>query len=292
MPEDGYQRAPRGFTPAQREQFDRDGFLMVENALSDDAIDRILGVIQRISAADPKYDPTKMYSPDNVVEKDPVFAELIDYPPHIGFMYDLYGELLKLHLSQFMLRPRGSWYNFWHPDGGRAVPYGVFAPQQPLVCKVSYWLTDIPRPKMGNLVMMPGSHRKQYLDHYDTHDSVPGEHIVCVKRGTMTLMNANTWHRVEPNESDVTRKNIFYAYCVAWMCPQDRFQNDPEWLKTLTRERRIIMRSYRYPYDNAKPPAEDFPLYLDRDTGLDRDPGVYQDHVLLNRRKRKVAHER
>ena len=41
-----------------------------------------------------------------------------------------------------------------------------------------------------------------------------------------------------------------------------------------------------------KPPLEDFPLFLDRDTGLDHDPGRYQDYVNLARRKRMTAIEK
>ena len=52
------------------------------------------------------------------------------------------------------------------------------------------------------------------------------------------------------------------------------------------------MRSYDYPYSNCKPPEEDFPLYLERGTGLDRDPGTHKDHVSLGRRKRKTKFER
>jgi hypothetical protein len=144
---------------------------------------------------------------------------------------------------------------------------------------------------MGNLVVLPGSHHRQYLDQYETDDAIPGEHIVCAKAGDMTVMHCSCWHRVEPNESDVLRKNFFFAYCPAWLVAQDRYTSDPAWLETLTRERRILMRSYAYPYANAKPPAEDFPLFLDRDTGADRDAGAYHGRVSLDRRKRRVAHE-
>ena len=43
----------------------------------------------------------------NIVERDPVFANLIDNERHVGYAYDLFGELLKLHQSQFFLRPPG-----------------------------------------------------------------------------------------------------------------------------------------------------------------------------------------
>jgi hypothetical protein len=248
--------------------------------------------IDRVAEASPRYKKGETFSAENIVEKDPVFTGLIDHPRHVGYAYDLFGELLKLHQSQFFLRPPGGGnYNIWHPDGARALPYGVFSPKLPLQIKIGYWLTDLPRPKMGNLVVFPGSHREQYMDAYDTHESVPGEQVVCVRKGTMTVMHSSIWHRVEPNESDVTRYNIFIAYCPAWVTPADRLQSNPEWLKTLNREQRIIMRSYSHAYHNAKPPAEDFPLFLDRETGLDRDGGVYRDHVQLHRRKRKIMAE-
>ena len=68
--------------------------------------------------------------------------------------------------------------------------------------------------------------------------------------------------------------------------------SDPAWLETLNREQRIIMRSYDNAYSNAKPPAYDFPLFLDRETGLDRDPNAYRDDVKLHRRKRRTRAER
>ena len=144
---------------------------------------------------------------------------------------------------------------------------------------------------MGNLVVLPGSHRQQYMDGYDTHNSVSGEMIVCPRKGTMTVMHSSIWHRVEPNESDVVRYNIFVAYCPSWVTSADRFHSSPKWLETLNREQRIIMRSYSHAYHNAKPPASEFPLFLDRETGADADAGTYLDHVQLHRRKRQTMHE-
>jgi hypothetical protein len=120
MPESEYRIAPPGFTPEQRAQFDRDGYLTIENALSEEEIERYLEVIDRLIAADPKFDPGKFYAREHIVELDPVFSELIDHPRHVGFAYDLFGELLKLHISQFFVRPKGGWHNLWHPDGARA----------------------------------------------------------------------------------------------------------------------------------------------------------------------------
>ena len=292
MPAPQYRVAPPGFTPEEREFFDREGYLFLPTRLTDEEIGRYIEVIDRQIQDDPKFSPDKFFARENIVEKDPVFTELIDHPRHVGYVYDFYGELLKMHLSQFFVRPKGGDHNRWHPDGARAVPYQVFSPDLPCQIKVAYWLTDVPRPGMGNIVIRPGSQRQQYFDHYDTHDSVADELVVCVPRGTIMLMNCNVWHRVEPNQSDTVRKNIFLAYCPSWIVAGDRLQNDPAWLQTIGREQRIIMRSYTHAYDHTKPPAADFPLFLDRDTGLDHDPGKYGDHVAVGRRKRLLAHEK
>ncbi|MBV9469643.1 MAG: phytanoyl-CoA dioxygenase family protein [Abitibacteriaceae bacterium] len=292
MSENGYRVAPPGFTPTQREFFDREGYLVLEDALSEEEVGRYLEAIDRCIADDPKFAPDKFYARENIVELDRVFTALIDHPRHVGFVYDFYGELLKLHISQFFIRPHGGTYNLWHPDGARAVPYGVFAPHLPLQIKIGLWLTDLPQPKMGNIVIRPRSQHEQYFEHYDTSNSVPDEKVLCLRRGTMTLLNCNVWHRVEPNESDVVRKNIFLAYCPSWVVAADHFHSNAEWLQTLNREQRIIMRNYSYAYDHTKPPKEDFPLFLDRDTSLDHDPGLYGEHVAMHRRKRKVTHEK
>ena len=293
MTDSQYRLAPPGFSDEEWEIFERDGMLFFEDALDQNTIDELTAAIDRVCQSSPRFEAGQTFGCQNIVERDPAFAALIDRPSHVGYAYDLFGELLKLHQSQFFIRPPGGErYNIWHPDGARAVPYGTFSPELPLQIKIGFWLTDLPEAKMGNLVVLPGSHREQYIDEYDSHEPIDGEQVVTLKKGTMTLMHSSIWHRVEPNDSDVVRKNIFYAYCPAWLTPADRVLSDPAWLETLNREQRIIMRSYDNAYSNAKPPASDFPLFLDRETGLDRNPDAYRDDVKLHRRKRRTWAER
>ena len=291
MSQTAYQKAPPGFTPEQWQRFDRDGYLLLENALTPDEVALYVETIDRVAARHPEYRPGKPFTPwSGIAHLDPHLTELIDHPRHVGYAYDLYGELLKLHNSQCFMRPPGKSGTKWHNDGARAVPYRVYASEIPLQLKVAYWLTDLPREKMGNLVVAPGSHKSQSFPAYTKPVDVPGQVPVCVPAGTMMLINGNLFHTVQDNESEVTRYNLFYTYCPSWVCEADRLCCDEAWLATLTREQRIIMRSYRHPYDRTKPPAEDFPLYLDRETGLDHDPDADLD-VPLAIRKRRTAVE-
>lgn len=279
--------APRGFSGEQRAQFDREGILVLPGAIDADDVARYRDAVDRITGTH-DVERYPMFIKENVVELDRALEELIDHERHVGFVYDLFGEQLMLHSSQVFVRggPSGPG-NQWHPDGPRAVPYGVFT-SRPVQVKIAYWLTDVPTPGMANLVVRPGSQRDEYFDGYDTWEPASDELVLCPSAGDMLIMNGGVWHRVEANETDVVRKNIFITYCPSWIVPGDRYTSDEAWLQTLPRERRIIMRSYAYPYQHAKPPAEDFPLYLDRDTGDDHDRDAYRDHVALERRKRRL----
>ena len=291
MTDDGLRVAPRGFTDEQWQEFQEQGLVRIENALSPDEIGHYLAAVDRVAAADPSYRPGRSLRKENAVELDPAIAELIDHDRHVGYVYDVFGEMLKLLRSDLRIRARGTERNAWHPDSPRALPYQVFSPELPLRMSVGYWLTDLPAPRMGNFVYVPGSHRSQHLEQYHTHDSAPGEEILCVQAGTLTIYNGNLWHRVEPNETDVERKNFFLSYCPSWVTAGDHYFSDDEWLATLTREQRIIMRSYRHPHGLTNPDAEDFPLFLDRETGADSDPNP-QANVPLRIRKRTTAAEK
>ena len=69
MPEQTYRIAPPGFTPEQWETFMEEGFLVIEDALSEDEIGYYLEAIDRCAAADPKFNSEKFYGPGNVVER-------------------------------------------------------------------------------------------------------------------------------------------------------------------------------------------------------------------------------
>ncbi|MBT3266765.1 hypothetical protein HN371_06390 [Candidatus Poribacteria bacterium] len=281
--------APEGFAPEQWDAFMDDGFLVIEDAMSDDDVGRYRDAVDKLWR-DGGNHPDKNLGAQNIVEKDPTFVDLIDHPRHVGYVYDVYGELLKMILSHALVRTRGAWHNAWHPDGARLVPYGVYT-DQPMQIKIGLWLTDLPEPGMGNFVCLPGSHKSQTLDAYTTHESLVGEHILQCRAGTMTMMHGSIWHRVEDNETDIPRKNIFLSYSPSWVVAADRHTSDPDWLETVGREQRILMRSYTNGYTNHKPPSDDSPLFLDRDTGLDIDEGA-DEKVPVGIRKRKTTIEK
>ena len=91
----------------QWETFNKDGIIFIEDAISDEDVQTYIDAIDRVAANNPKYTPGGYLGMQNIVERDPAFAGLIDHERHVGYAYDLFGELLKLHISQFFLRPPG-----------------------------------------------------------------------------------------------------------------------------------------------------------------------------------------
>jgi hypothetical protein len=290
-PATAFRCPPPGFSPRLWREFQERGIIVIANAYSASEVTAYREALLRVgNGAGAPADG--FFTTRNFIEKDPAFAGLIDHPSHLGLVYDLYGEMLKLQLSELFVRPpHGARPERWHIDGPRVLPYAVFAPDAPLQVKIGVWLTDVTGPDMGNLVYVPGSHRRQYFDAYDTDEPVAGEEQLIVRAGSLTLMNCALWHRTAPNNGATTRLNLYLGYCPSWIPTADRNVSDPDWLAGLNREQRIIMRSYEVAYSHAKPPPEDYPLFLVRETGADREPGKYRDLVRLLHRKRTAAWE-
>jgi ectoine hydroxylase len=269
--------APPGFTKESWTTFARDGVLVIEDALDTAQVEALRAVVEK----------QKEITAMNVVQLHPAFTELIDHPAHIGYVYDVYGEMLKLLRSEYFQRPpRQEIRNKWHIDGPRSLPFEVFSPALPLRVKVGYWLTPLSDDDMGNLVYLPGSHHSPYLDEYHTHERNPAERQLRVRPGAMTLMWSGLWHRVAENNGDLTRLNMFLEYGPSWVVTSDREHCAPGWLASLSRNRRILMREYDHPNRQVKPLDEDFPLFAPRDGEPDLQQDIYRDLVPLSLRKR------
>ena len=277
--------APMGFTDEEWETFYRDGIVKLPTKLTDEEIGRLLDAAQESIDAGPTYDPKKTHRLVQIVEKHPAFTELIDHPRHIGYAYDVFGEQIKLMQSDMFYRPKGSYQNDWHCDGPRVVPFRTFAPDLPLKMRVGYWLTDQPRDGMGNFVYVPGSHRDPWAE-YPGKGSYPGEQVLTCERGSVFVFSGNIWHRVSTNDADLTRITLFITYCPSWVVGYE-FPS-PGWVSTLNREQRIIVRPYGEDLEAfTRPPKEDLPLYLDRDT-MDEN-GPYVSNIEERHKRRRLT---
>ncbi len=210
-------------TEAQLTQFDQDGYLIVENALDPDLIQRLTVAVDRIDAeerASRGLGPHALMARFRTVIEDDVFLELLDCPKTFPLLWDILGWNIQLYISHLITYPpigpdEEAKPGGWHQDGGRPVAE-MERPHPRLSLKISYWLSDVDGPGRGALEIIPGSHK---LDERPPPCDGDGDGIsqVRVKRGAAVLFDRRMWHRRGANTSDITRKVLFFGYSYRWL---------------------------------------------------------------------------
>jgi len=221
-----YPRPPlRTITQAQRDQFGRDGYLVFPGALSPSELGRIEGAVDRLYDRDvmqsDKPDPKRRMDALGVLHEDQVFIDLIDHPSMFGVVLDLLGPYIQFGLATATVHPPNPVFTgFLHIDGGPHLQrIRVSETSWPLQVKVLWFLSDVSKPDMGNIVFVPGSHLRPFPEEGGFNEfgelpsaETPGTTQVLARAGDALVFTHSLWHGGAANLSTVTRKNIQYGY--------------------------------------------------------------------------------
>ncbi|MCZ6678964.1 MAG: phytanoyl-CoA dioxygenase family protein [Candidatus Poribacteria bacterium] len=228
-------------TEEQRQHFEEQGYLVVENALSEDTVASLTDAIDRLHEKvieSGKTTPNKPWGWANFLGEDDAFLDLLDcettFPKIWGIMgWNIFLYHAHLHIKPPSLdtEPGAGWLE-WHQDSARMNVEIKTRPRPRLSMKIGYFLTDISEPGRGNFYIIPGSHlsdeRPQALSEVGRNpregisNQVPDGAIpVCVKPGTAVFFDRRLWHSRSPNHSEMTRKVLFYGYAYRWIRPKD-----------------------------------------------------------------------
>lgn len=219
-------------TDEERNAFERDGFLIVEDALHPEMIDTLTTVVDRLDAeyraANEVGAHDRMHLRD-FVGKDEIFLELLDWPKTFPKVWGILGWHIQLYLSHLDVTPplapdpeRKKKRLGWHQDSGRLNQDIETTPRPRISIKVAYFLSDTTIAGRGNFSVIPGSHLQNKLVLPDDETQDPeNARPVCVPPGTAVLFDRRLWHSASPNESDITRKVLFYGYSYRWLRPRD-----------------------------------------------------------------------
>ncbi|RKH13170.1 hypothetical protein D7X74_22280 [Corallococcus sp. CA047B] len=214
-------------TAEERSFFEREGYLVVPDALSPAQVQRLVDVIDRCGREDGAQ-PGRFYNQVDILGRDDAFVELVDNPAVLGRICGLLGWNIWVNHVHFNLRPPdASSENYrygWHVDGG------VFSTdlqyQAPMTAiKVGFYLTDLSEPDRGQTHIFPRSHmsERNWQDDFKrftppTEKAVP----LCVRPGSAVLFQQRTLHsHGSPNLSQLTRKTIFMQWAYRWLFPVD-----------------------------------------------------------------------
>jgi ectoine hydroxylase-related dioxygenase (phytanoyl-CoA dioxygenase family) len=216
-------------TEKERAAFNEKGYLIIEDALSQEQVAVLTAETDRIyerKVQEGHDSKTALFYP-NFIPDHEEFLNLVDYGRILPKVWGILGWNIYLYHAHMIvtppsLRQKNDKTFGWHQDSGRVNVEMESHPRPRLSLKVAYFLSDVSVPDRGNFWIVPGSHLNDSLQLPSDRQGQPeGAIPVCVKPGTAVFFDRRLWHSDSPNWSDVTRKVLFYGYGYRWIRTKD-----------------------------------------------------------------------
>lgn len=275
-PRNGTEKPFRRLTDAELQAFDHDGFLLVREAVKEDLVAAAREVTDRIAA---EYGSDRLangsaYERVNIIEDDPLLADLMEHPAILGSALSVLGGALQLLISTQTYRPTSPMPAIrWHTDDPSPYFYPRINGQCPVwQLKTCLYLSDVNKKDMGNFVAAPGSHKRgipklsreqQHILEKDGYKRTPdvagairGAHVVTANAGDLLIFHPGLWHSVSPNTSGITRKNLWYVFGPLWMRLGDRDRSSEALLGNASQVRRQLLGATTVPERSALAPTD------------------------------------
>lgn len=228
------------FTATDLADFDRDGFLILRNVLSENYVERILAVAQRDADAhfgDIEYEADLQYpgAPESLdveggrtirrlrqaFSRDPIFAHLVKEPWLLHRLQQLLGAQVVMPLAHhnciMTKHPRYSSDTGWHQD----IRYWSFENTN----LVNVWLAlGEESPENGCLRLLPGSHRQQFesdqldADLFFREDNPRNQSLLDsavpadLRAGDALFFHARCFHAATRNYSEATKYSAVFTF--------------------------------------------------------------------------------
>lgn len=211
-------------TDEQRFIFDVQGYLVVENVIAPERVQRMQAVMDERGIREPENDPSKsrFY---NFLQWGEDWRALIDEPAILPILAGLLGPRFRLdHAYGMAMRAEGeSGGEGLHHQAGMFehgcyyVTHGTKMHNGLVV--VSYALTDI-EPGMGGFACIPGSHKALYpvpADWYSVEDN-PMVRQIPQKAGDVLIFTESLTHGTMAwRDTNNERRSVLLKYCPHYM---------------------------------------------------------------------------
>jgi ectoine hydroxylase len=222
-------------TAQQREEFEENGFLIIRGALSESEVGFYADAIDRVYEAEKaagRVSPEGAMHLLSAVTHCPDAAGLIDHPRTFPLVWSMLGWNVHIYHSHLDVHPpirvKKPFRFEWHQDGGRQNREFETDPRPRVSVKLAYWLSDVSEKGRGNLKVVPGSHRRNWIDGPPRRDvewpEPEGAIEVQVAPGDVVFFDRRIWHARSDNYSDVTRKAMFFGYTLRWIAIRDELE--------------------------------------------------------------------
>lgn len=172
---------------------------------------------ERIAAA--RGGGARFHDLPRILDADPVFVDLVDFPALLALLRATVGDDLALNDTNARLFfPGPTFTSPYHSDLARID--GIDPARCPgFLAKVHFYLEDL-APEQGCLSFIPGSQHLPPL-HVDPHrPSLAASNAVrriVPRAGDAVLFNTHVLHMAEANRTEQVRKSLIYTYGHFWM---------------------------------------------------------------------------
>lgn len=266
-------------TPQQEQDFDEKGYIILEDFLTQEEVDRLLSAIDEVKVKVRRAEggePNDPFTIRNALAHHEAFLDLIDHPKMLPLVVDAIGWNIQIRTTHLDYRPpypkdlkpgtvgvgdgddqKAGYNNLgWHPDlSGKELFEGPSLDGRlPFMeIKVFYAFSDMSESNSGNLWLMPGSHLRPLQEWREKQGKLDLSEAVelRLKPGAAVVWRTATWHCVGPNLSDKTRKIMHVGYHYRWLRPADFIQQAPELIARSSPIRQQLLGAL---------PSEDNPL--------------------------------
>ena len=233
-------------TPEQREEFQREGILLIRGALTEEHRARLEAAVDRVYAQEREAGRLKSDGTLHLLgflDRDELFGELLTHPGTFPYVWGLAGWNIYSHHNHLDVTPPNpseeppGWG--WHQDGYRqnSDPESLSGDPRPMLSlKVAYVLSDLSRTGRGATKVIPGSHLSNTLQRTEPGHDPSGTVEITANPGDCFVFDRRLWHSRSVNRSSVTRKMLFVGYTYRWIRPLDDMplDRDSEWWSNRT----------------------------------------------------------
>jgi ectoine hydroxylase-related dioxygenase (phytanoyl-CoA dioxygenase family) len=216
-------------SPDKLRQLAEDGWCLIPNVISPEQADGARKVLWAAVAEDernggspriPGLDPNeKNIRVFNLVERDPVFVELIQHPVAIALVEAVLGEAFTISNFSANIALPGSGSMEAHSDQGLVAPEPWLQPWSVNII----WCLDDAHDANGATRFMPGSH------HFQSWADVPDDLLARMRafeapKGWIIAMDGRIWHTSGANVTEAEERALLFGYYArAFLRPQQNW---------------------------------------------------------------------
>lgn len=181
-------------------KFWEDGFLVIENFFPEDMMIKFNNMILEHFGLNPEWKHSSLFAEKSATEVVPWFPEregVMDFEEieneekFKDLTQQSLGEGWKNLYCMAMFSGKGTQGQAWHQD---------CPPENPSQFNLNrlVYTHDITPEIGGQVIVIPGSHRKGVLPAGDPHTDIEGQVVLAPKRGDVVFLHGHAWHRVLP----------------------------------------------------------------------------------------------